>query len=97
MGQFAMPFVKSSVGGCNKKLQPILKVDLRDRATWIYREYDTCLRTACEKHSAEIDGQIFCDCCRREVEGRPRLIVLETRSPSSSPCQAPPGHWGEEV
>jgi len=33
-----MPFVKCSVDGCNKKLQPLLKPDPRDRDTWVYRE-----------------------------------------------------------
>ena len=35
-----MSFVKCSVDGCNRKLQPILKVDPRDRDTWLYRECD---------------------------------------------------------
>jgi len=47
-----MSFVKCSVDGCNRKLQPILKVDPRDRDTWFYRECDVCLKAACEKHSA---------------------------------------------
>ncbi len=29
-----MAFVKCSVDGCSQKLQPILKVDPRDRETW---------------------------------------------------------------
>jgi hypothetical protein len=65
-----MPFIKCSVDGCNKKLQPELKPDPRDRATWLYRECDTCLRPACEKHSTEIDGEVLCDRCRREIEAR---------------------------
>ena len=40
-----MPFVKCSVDGCSRKLQPILKVDARDRDTWLYRECDVCLAT----------------------------------------------------
>ena len=87
-----MPFVKCSVDGCNKKLQPVLKPDPRDRETWLYRECDVCLRPACEKHSAEIDGRIVCDRCRREAAA-PGLIDLGIRRPASSPCQAPPGHW----
>ena len=47
----SMPFVKCSVDGCSRKLQPILKVDPRDRDTWLYRECDVCLKPACEKHS----------------------------------------------
>ena len=43
-----MSFVKCSVDGCNRKLQPILKVDPRDRDTWLYRECDVCFKPACE-------------------------------------------------
>src|SRR5207245_1056353 len=57
----AMPFVKCSVDGCSQKLQPILKVDPRDRDTWFYRECDVCDKHACEKHSAEVEGRIICD------------------------------------
>ena len=92
-----MPFIQCSVGGCDKKLQPIWRPEPRDRATWVYRECDACLRPVCEKHSADIDGRIVCDRCRKEVEERPALIDLEIRQPASSPCQAPPGHWGEEA
>ena len=53
-----MPFVKCSVDGCNKKLQPVLKPDPRDRETWVYPECDRCLQPVCEKHSTEIDGQM---------------------------------------
>jgi hypothetical protein len=72
-------FVKCSVGGCDRKLQPILKVDPRDRDTWLYRECDVCFRPVCEKHSAELDGQIICDRCRQDAEDqqrRPGLIDL---------------------
>jgi hypothetical protein len=41
-----MPFVKCSVDGCSRKLQPILKVDPKDRETWVYRECDECFRPA---------------------------------------------------
>ena len=47
-----MAFVKCSVGGCDKKLQPILKVDARDRDTWFYRECDVCFKPACVQHSS---------------------------------------------
>lgn len=63
-----MSFVKCSVDGCSRKLQPILKVDAKDRDTWLYRECDVCCKPACEKHSAEVDGRIICDRCRRETE-----------------------------
>jgi hypothetical protein len=61
-----MPFVKCSVDGCSAKLQPLWKLDPRDRETWEYRECDSCFRPACEKHSTAIDGRIICDRCRRE-------------------------------
>ncbi len=82
-----MPFVKCSVGGCSTKLQPILKVDPRDRDTWTYRECDKCFRPVCEKHSMEIDGQIVCDRCRKELEAMqqaPQLIDLGIRVPSQA-------------
>lgn len=76
-----MPFVKCSVDGCNRKLQPQLKPDPSDRDTWLYRECDLCFRPACDKHSSEIDGRIVCDRCRREAEAHdslPPLIDLGT-------------------
>jgi hypothetical protein len=74
-----MSFVMCSVDGCNRKLQPILKVDPRDRDTWFYRECDVCLKPACEKHSAEVERRNICDRCRREAEAHqqaPGLIDL---------------------
>jgi hypothetical protein len=65
-----MSFVKCSVDGCGRKLQPILKVDARDRDTWLYRECDVCLKPACQKHSSEQDGRIVCDRCRRVAEAQ---------------------------
>src|SRR5262249_53697973 len=62
----AMPFIQCSVGGCDKKLQPILKVDPRVRDTWLYRECDECLNPVCEKHSSEIGGRIICNRCRKQ-------------------------------
>jgi hypothetical protein len=75
-------FVKCSVDGCSRKLQPILKVDPRDRETWFYRECDVCLKPACEKHSGEVEGQIICDRCRGEAEAQQQsagLIDLGSR------------------
>ncbi len=63
-----MSFVKCSVDGCNRKLQPTLKVDAGDRDTWLYRECDVCLQPVCEKHSTEEGGYIICDRCHREAE-----------------------------
>ena len=71
-----MPFVKCSVDGCNRKLQPILKVDPRDRDTWLYRECDVCLKPACQKHSSEQGDRIVCDRCRREAEAQQQLDGL---------------------
>jgi len=72
-----MAFVKCSVDGCNNRLQPLLKPDVRDRATWIYPECDICHRPACEEHSREIDRRIVCDRCRLEMEAStPALIDL---------------------
>src|SRR5205085_5889034 len=71
-----MSFVKCSVDGCSRKLQPVLKVDPRDRDTWLYRECDVCLKPACEKHSAEVEGRIVCDRCRREAEAQQQSAGL---------------------
>jgi len=71
-----MPVVKCSVDGCSRRLQPVLKVDPRDRDTWLYPECDVCGRPACDKHSSEIDGQIVCDRCRREIEDRQSPVQL---------------------
>ena len=79
-----MFFVKCSVDGCNRKLQPILKVDPRDRDTWLYRECDLCLKPVCEKHSADVEGRIICDRCRRQAEAQQQsagLIDLGIRLP----------------
>lgn len=79
-----MAAVMCSVDGCSRKLQPILKVDPRDRDTWLYRECDVCFKPVCEKHSAEVEGQIICDRCRREADGRRQaegLIDLGWRLP----------------
>jgi hypothetical protein len=71
-----MPFVKCSVDGCNRKLQPILKVDPRDRDTWFYRECNECLKPACEKHSSEVEGRIICDKCHKESVAQQRSSGL---------------------
>jgi hypothetical protein len=61
-----MPSVKCSVDGCGRRLQPTLKVDPRDRDTWLYPECDVCFRPACAIHSSDIGGRVVCDRCRRE-------------------------------
>ena len=72
-----MPFVKCGVDGCTRKLQPVLKPDPRDRETWVYRKCDVCLRPVCEKHSADVDGKVVCDRCRRQDEERSRQGLLD--------------------
>lgn len=71
-----MSFVKCSVGGCSRRLQPLLKVDPRDRDTWFYPECEECGRTACEEHSSDVGGRILCDRCRAEHEEPVRIISL---------------------
>src|SRR5438874_738654 len=80
--RLAMPFVKCSVGVCTRKLQPILKVDPKDRKTWFYPECEVCFRPVCDKHSMKAEGQIVCDECRviREREQQAsQLIDLDIR------------------
>jgi hypothetical protein len=71
-----MAFVKCSVGGCSRRLQPLLKVDPRNRDTWFYPECEECGRTACEEHSSGVDGRVVCDRCRTENEEPTRLLSL---------------------
>lgn len=71
-----MSMVRCSVDGCDRRLQPVLKVDPRDRDTWFYRECDVCLKPACEKHSTEVEGRIVCARCRREIEAQQRSAGL---------------------
>ena len=71
-----MSFVKCSVDGCSRKLQPILKVDPRDRDTWFYRSCEVCLKPACEEHSLDDEGRIICDRCRREAEAKQQSAGL---------------------
>ena len=71
-----MPIVKRSVEGCSRRLQPILKVDPRDRDTWFYRECDVCFRPVCEEHSSDVNGEIICDRCRRVIGPLPTPVEL---------------------
>ena len=71
-----MPFVKCAVDGCNTRLQPILKVDPRDRDTWAYPECDVCHRPACDRHCSQIEGRVVCDRCRREAEAQRTPLPL---------------------
>jgi hypothetical protein len=78
-----MAFVKCSVDGCNTRLQPVLKPDPRDRATWLYPECDVCFQPACEKHTTMENGRNICHRCRRKLESerQPDLIDLGIRLP----------------
>ncbi|MDB5311601.1 MAG: hypothetical protein JWO38_5803 [Gemmataceae bacterium] len=71
-----MPLVKCSVGGCSRRLQPVLKVHPQDRDTWLYPGCEECSRAACEEHSSWGGDRVVCDRCRRAIEGRPSLIPL---------------------
>ena len=71
-----MSFVKCSVDGCDRKLQPLLKLDPRDRDTWLYRECDVCLQPLCETHTTEEQGRIICDRCRRQADAQQRSAGL---------------------
>ena len=77
-----MPFVKCGVGGCNTRLQPLLKPDPRERDTWVYPECDVCFRPVCEEHSAVVGGRVVCDRCRREEKPPPGLIQLGIPAPA---------------
>jgi hypothetical protein len=77
--------VKCSVDGCSRRLQPLLKVDPRDRDTWLYPECDVCSRPACEEHSSEVGGRVVCDRCRREAEAREAPLIDLGALPITSP------------
>jgi hypothetical protein len=70
-----MAAVKCGVDGCGRRLQPVLKVDPRDRSTWLYPECDLCGTFACDKHSSQIGEKLVCDRCRKMEAGEP-LIQL---------------------
>jgi hypothetical protein len=65
-----MPAVKCGVNGCGRRLQPLMKVDPRDRDTWVYPECEACGRPACGDHTSWFDGQVVCDRCRVRSEGQ---------------------------
>jgi hypothetical protein len=75
-----MPAIKCSVDGCGRRLQPLWKVDVRDRDTWVYPECDVCHCPACERHlSQDGGGRAVCDRCRREAEAARPLLPLGLR------------------
>ena len=57
-----MSFVKCSVDGCNRKLQPILKVDPRDRDTFVRQTFNV------------IDGGNLCAIASAFTFGREDLL-----------------------
>src|SRR5436305_7961313 len=79
-----MPSVKCSVDGCSRRLQPILKVEPRDRDTWLYRECDVCFRPVCEEHSSEAGGEIRVRAARNDTSTNYRK--LRAASNASAPA-----------
>jgi len=80
-----MPSVTCGVNGCNARLQPLVKVDPRDRETWVYPECEVCGRPACEKHSALVEGRLVCDVCRPQMEPTIPLLDVGLRPPAARP------------
>jgi hypothetical protein len=70
-----MPFVKCSVGGCSRRLQPILKVDPRDRDTWLYTECEECGRAACGEHTSWQGGRMICDRCLPVIQSKEAPVI----------------------
>jgi hypothetical protein len=71
-----MAMVKCGVNGCSQRLQPYLKVDPRDRDTWLYPECEDCGRPACDEHSSWFGGRVVCERCLVEIEGRESPIQM---------------------
>jgi hypothetical protein len=65
-----------SRSGCSRLLQPILKVDPRDRDTWLYPECEECGRPACDEHSSWYGGRAVCERCLEEIEERESSVRL---------------------
>lgn len=83
-----MSSVKCSVDGCGRRLQPVVKVDPRDRDTWLYPECDVCFRPACDNHSSEVAGRVVCDrCCREAV---PLIDLGNDGLMTTPPLESPP-------
>lgn len=76
-----MTAVICGVNGCSRRLQPVLKVDPRDRDTWLYPECDECGRPACDEHAADVGGRRVCDRCRQDA-GPPLLDLGLNRLPT---------------
>ena len=84
-----MAAVTCGVGGCGRRLQPLLKVDPRDRDTWLYPECEACGRAACDDHSSRDGGRVVCDRCRQRLEERNRPVLqlgLKLRSGADGPA-----------
>jgi len=77
--------VKCGIDGCGARLQPVVKVDPRDRDTWLYPECDVCGTPVCEKHSSQIGDRVVCDRCLKQLEPPPPLIDLGVKWPSERP------------
>ena len=71
-----MAAVKCGVDGCGNRLQPYVKVDPRDRDTWLYPECEQCGRPACDKHLSEFGGRLVCTRCQREIAAKEQPVTL---------------------
>jgi hypothetical protein len=68
------------VNGCGRRLQPLVKVDSRDRSTWLYPECESGGKYVCEAHSSTTGGRLICDRCRPRIEAEEvPLIDLNIR------------------
>lgn len=74
-----MTAVKCGVSGCGRRLQPVVKVDPRDRDTWVYPECEACGQAACDEHASWLDGRAVCDRCRAALEPAAPLPGLGLR------------------
>ena len=72
-----MRAVTCGVNGCSRRLQPVLKVDPRDRDTWFYPECDECGRPACDEHAADVGGRRVCHRCRPPAAPEPPVTLLD--------------------
>lgn len=63
-----MAFVICGVNGCSRRLQPVGKVDPRDRSTWLYPECESCGKYVCEAHSSVVGERLICDRCRPRLD-----------------------------
>ena len=64
--RISMPFVKCSVDGCNRRLQPIFKLDARVRTPGLPGVRCVPETRLSETFVGAKDGRIICDRCRRK-------------------------------